>query len=68
MDTFIAIIVFMVLVVFIGLLMAFPVMLLWNYCLVGAVAGINEITWLTAWGINMLCGILFKTHTSKSSS
>ena len=47
-----------------GLIMSLPVWLLWNYCLVGAVDGIHEITWLNAWGIFVLCNFLFKTSTS----
>jgi len=42
-------------------LLSWPVYMLWNGCLVGAVAGVNEVTWLQAWGITILCGFLFKT-------
>lgn len=52
-----------VLVIVIGLLFSVPVMLLWNGCLVPAVTGLNEIGWLQAWGILVLCGLLFKTST-----
>ena len=52
------------LIVAIGLIVSLPVMLLWNYCPVGAIAGINEITWLQAWGILVLFGLLFKTHVT----
>lgn len=52
------------LIVAIGLIVSLPVMLLWNYCLVGAISGINEITWLQAWGILVLFGLLFKTHVT----
>ena len=48
-----------------GLLFSIPVWLLWNGCLVGAVAGVSEITWLQAWGILILSGFLFKSSTSK---
>ena len=44
---------------------ALPVMLLWNYCLVGAVAGISEIGFWQALGITILCGLLFKSNVSK---
>ena len=47
--------------VFLSFLLSWPVYMLWNGCLVGAVNGVNEVTWLQAWGINFLCGILFKT-------
>jgi hypothetical protein len=49
-----------VFLVFISFLLSWPVYMLWNGCLVGAVSGVNEVTWLQAWGINFLCGILFK--------
>ena len=42
-------------------LLSWPVYMLWNGCLVGAVAGVSEVTWLQAWGITILCGFLFKT-------
>jgi len=55
---------FVILVVFIGLALSFPVMLLWNYCFVPAVNGVNEIGWLQAWGLMILCSFLFKTTVS----
>jgi len=60
-----ALILFALLVIAGGLLLSLPVMLLWNYCLVGAVAGVAEIGWLQAWGILILCGFLFKSSSSK---
>jgi hypothetical protein len=42
-------------------LLSWPVYMLWNGCLVGAVAGVSEVTWLQAWGLTVLCGFLFKT-------
>jgi uncharacterized RDD family membrane protein YckC len=51
-------------VMLIGVLIAFPVMLLWNYCLVGAVAGVSEITFLQAWGLYILSNLMFKTSVS----
>jgi len=53
------------LVVVAGLLFSLPVWLLWNYCLVGAVTVVTEITWLQAWGIVILCAFLFKSSSSK---
>lgn len=53
-----------VMIVIIGLLLSLPVMWLWNLCLVPAVAGLNEIGWMQAWGILVLCGLLFKTSAS----
>lgn len=42
-----------------GFILAIPVMLLWNSCLVGAVAGVSVITWMKAWGLSVL-GLLFR--------
>lgn len=57
-----------VLAVGIGLLFSLPVMLLWNYCLVGAIAGVSKIGWLQAWGIMILCAFLFKSSGSSESA
>jgi hypothetical protein len=50
-----------------GLLFSIPVWLLWNGCIVGTIVGIGEITWLQSWGILILCGLLFKSSSAKSS-
>ena len=47
-------------------LLSWPVYMLWNGCLVGAVAGVSEVTWLQAWGLTVLCGFLFKSNVSNS--
>lgn len=55
--------------VFVSALFSVFVWLLWNGCLVGAIDGAREITWLQAWGISILFGFLFKgtaAHVSKS--
>jgi hypothetical protein len=52
-------------VVVLGLLFSYPVMLLWNGCLVPAVDGVKEIGLLQAWGLMILFGILFKTTATK---
>ena len=49
-----------------GVLMAWPVQLLWNGCLIHAVDGLHPITFWQALGINVLCSILFKSSTSSS--
>lgn len=51
-------------IVFFGLLFSLPVMWLWNLCLVAAIPGIKEIGWLQAWGILILCGLLFKNSNT----
>jgi hypothetical protein len=52
------------LIILLGLFISFPTMLLWNGCLVGAIDGVREITWLQAWGLIILSGLLFKTSVS----
>lgn len=47
------------------IILAWPVQLLWNYSLVGAVDGVHQITFWQALGINFLFGILFKNSNSK---
>ena len=59
-----AIVVIVVLVVTLGLVLSFPLMLLWNGCLVPAVNGLNEVSWLQMWGISVLIGLMFKSSTS----
>lgn len=47
-------------------LLSWPVMMLWNGCLVDAIPGVHEISWLQAWGLNILCRILFNKPNSTS--
>lgn len=55
----------LIIVIFLSLLMSLPVMLLWNYCLVPAVNGVNTIGWLQAYGITFLCSLLIKDNSIK---
>jgi len=52
------------LVVALSFLLSWPIMWLWNNALVGAVDGVHTVSWMQAWGISILFGFLFKTHTS----
>lgn len=54
------------LIVFFGLLFSLPVMLLWNFALVPAIPGLAKVGWLQAWGILILCGLLFKPTISNN--
>lgn len=45
-------------------LLAWPVQLLWNSCLLGAVDGVHQIGFWQAMGINFLFGMLFKNSNS----
>jgi hypothetical protein len=64
MDKFSAYIgAFVILIVgalFVSFLLAWPVMELWNQCLVPAVDGVHKIEWLQAWGLQFLINMLFK--------
>ena len=65
MQTLATIIGGIALIVILSFLLSWPVYMLWNGSLVGAVDGINTIDWTTAWGISLLCGLLFKSNTTK---
>ena len=47
-------------ILLLSFLLSWPVSMLWNGCLVDAVTGVKEVTWLQSWGITVLCGFLFK--------
>lgn len=55
--------------VFVGLaiifVLALPVQLLWNWCLVPAVNGINAIGFWQALGLTILSNVLFKSNIDK---
>jgi hypothetical protein len=53
-------------IAFIAVLMGFPLMLLWNALLPG-LFGIKTISFWQAIGINLLTGIMFRSHSSSSS-
>lgn len=46
-----------------AIILAFPVMWLWNWVM-PAIFGLTRITFLQALGINLLCGILFRGQTT----
>lgn len=60
-EGFITILGAIVFLVILSFLLSWPVYMLWNGCLVDAVQGVKEVTWLQAWGLNLLAGMLFKT-------
>jgi len=51
--------------VLLSFILSWPIMALWNSCLVPAVQGINEIDWMQAWGLSLLAGFLFRSHVGK---
>jgi hypothetical protein len=49
----------------VSFLLSWPVFMLWNGCLVDAVTGVKEVTWIQAWGLTILCNFLFKSTIKK---
>ena len=60
-----AIVVGIATLLFLSFVLSWPVMMLWNGCFVGAIDGVKEITWLQAWGLQFLFGLLFKSTVTK---
>ena len=54
---------FMLMMLAIGLqlLLAWPLMILWNDAFVPAVTGVHEISWLQAWFLQVMVSLLFRT-------
>lgn len=63
MEILTLILVGVVVLFLVAALMSLPVMLLWDW-LMPTIFGLPEITWLQAWGLLFLCGLLFRSHTS----
>jgi hypothetical protein len=69
MNFFTNLVTFIVALVFVAifaLILAFPVMWLWNW-IMPAVFGLIKITFWQALGINLLCGFLFRGTTTVKS-
>ena len=47
-------------------ILSYPLMLLWNGCLVPAVAGVSQVTWLQTWGLVILFHFMFGTSARVS--
>lgn len=52
---------------FVSVVLSIPVLLLWNW-LMPTIFGITKITLGQAWGISLLCGILFGQNSSEKSN
>lgn len=52
---------------FVSVVLSIPVLLLWNW-LMPTIFGITKITLGQAWGISLLCGILFGKSSSEKSN
>lgn len=66
MKVIVAVVMAAVMAVVFGALFAIPVMLLWD-ALIPSLFGLGTITWLQAWGLLILCGLLFKNTNSSQS-
>ena len=69
MNFFTNLVTFIIALVFVAifaLILAFPVMWLWNW-IMPAVFGLIKITFWQALGINLLCGFLFRGTTTVKS-
>ena len=53
-----------VLIIAVAAVMSLPVMLLWDW-LMPEIFGLKEITWLQAWGLMFLSGLLFRSTSLK---
>jgi hypothetical protein len=52
---------------FVSVVLSIPVLLLWNW-LMPTIFGITKITLGQAWGIYLLCGLLFGQNSSEKSN
>ena len=68
MRTFTPIIAAIIIAVVLSFILSWPVMALWNGCLVDAVTIARPITWLQAWGLSVLCAFLFKSSSTSKSN
>lgn len=57
----------LILIALAACILALPVQLLWNNCLVPAVDGTHQIGFLQALGLNILFSILFKASATSSN-
>lgn len=46
----------------VSFLVSYPLMWLWNLCLVPAIPGLAEVGWLQMWGISILVGALTRNN------
>jgi len=68
MEKVIAALMVLVLLVVISIIVAFPIMWLWNLCLVPAIPMLVKITFWQALGIKVLIGLLSYSNSSSSTS
>jgi hypothetical protein len=66
MEKVIAALMVIALLVLVSVIVAFPIMWLWNGCLVPAIPMLVKITFWQALGIKVLVGLLSYSNTSSS--
>lgn len=47
-------------VIVISIILSWPIQLLWNYSLVGAIDGVNRISFWQAYGLFILANLMFR--------
>ena len=57
----------LVMYTFVSVVLSIPVLLLWNW-LMPTIFGITKITLGRAWGISLLCGLLFGQNSNEKSN
>lgn len=57
----------LVMYTFVSVVLSIPVLLLWNW-LMSTIFGITKITLGQAWGISLLCGLLFGQNSNEKSN
>ena len=57
----------LVMYTFVSVVLSIPVLLLWNW-LMPTIFGITKITLGQAWGISLLCGLLFGQNSNEKSN
>lgn len=67
MGVLMVIVMAMVLAVLFSLVAAVPLFFLWNW-LMPAIFGLAKVTFLQAWGLGLLSGILFKNASTSIKS
>lgn len=48
----------LVVALILDLILSYPIMLLWNGCLVPAISGVNQIGWMQALGLGVLVALM----------
>lgn len=61
-NTFLNILIYIIIAIILSFLFAYPVMLLWNWLMPVIIPGIVKLGFWQSWGLMILCNFLFKSH------